>query len=160
MIRAVHAGDLDTLLHLWEALHAEGARVEPAHRPRPDARRHMEPVAREQWVRHRPFPHAFLAEEEGQPVGFIWGFVASVLPVVERSPTARIADLYVVPGHRRRGLGRALVGHFVRSAAEAGFPRVEVGTFTRDRRALRFWEAMGFGPWQVLLAHEALPGDV
>ena len=79
------------------------------------------------------------------------GFPVSHSPVFSLPSTARIGDLYVAASHRRRHIGRELVDAFVAAARASGRPRIEVGTLTRDPRAVAFWRALGFEDWQVTL---------
>lgn len=151
MIRPARRSDHDGLLDLWEDLQANGQASDPRYRPTPNARREMAAYTRDTWFDLRPFPRVLIAEVDGTLAGFIHGFPRVALPVVDLAPTARIGDLHVHEAHRRRGIGRALVNAFVEQTANAGYPRIEVGTLTADARAVAFWRAMGFGDWQVSL---------
>lgn len=154
MIRPARRSDHDDLLDLWEDLQANGQASDPRYRPTAHARREMAAFTREEWFVQRPFPRTLVYQSERGLAGFIQGFPRFALPVVALAPTARIGDLHVHPEHRRRGIGRALVDAFVEHATSAGFPRVEVGTLTKDARAVAFWRAMGFGDWQVTLVRD------
>ena len=72
---------------------------------------------------------------------------------------AYLAELYVVPGERGRGYGRALITEAIRVAREQGADYAFVITSEEDRLAQRLYEAAGFrrtegegGP--VMLAYE------
>jgi ribosomal protein S18 acetylase RimI-like enzyme len=72
---------------------------------------------------------------------------------------AYLAELYVVPGQRGRGYGRALITEAIRVAREQGADYAFVITSEEDRLAQRLYEAAGFrrtegegGP--VMLAYE------
>jgi GNAT superfamily N-acetyltransferase len=63
----------------------------------------------------------------------------------------QIRDLYVVPGARRQGIGRALIDA-VRAAAEAaGAIRLSVQTEPDNAAALQLYGASGFAPVEDLL---------
>jgi ribosomal protein S18 acetylase RimI-like enzyme len=55
-----------------------------------------------------------------------------------------IAEFYVFPSHRRRGLGRALAHLLVRWLRERGAHSVELDVLPSNVRAQRFWESVGF----------------
>jgi ribosomal protein S18 acetylase RimI-like enzyme len=59
-------------------------------------------------------------------------------------PDAYIQELYVVPGRRGEGLGRALLEAALNAAREAGAPHVELTTSEDDTEALSLYESSGF----------------
>src|SRR5215469_7766061 len=58
----------------------------------------------------------------------------------------QLRDLYVVPGARRRGVARALVGAVRHAATAAGAIRLSVQTEPGNIAALQFYRASGFVP--------------
>jgi ribosomal protein S18 acetylase RimI-like enzyme len=86
--------------------------------------------------------------------------VLRVQPSVwSRAQEAYLAELYVVPGRRGQGYGRALLGAALRISRERGADYAWVVTSEDDQRARRLYEAAGFrrtegegGP--LLLAYE------
>ncbi len=81
--------------------------------------------------------------QDGQPrvVGFLVGFVSPGDPGV-----GVIQAVGVDPNHRRLGIGRALVEHFVEDLRAAGGSTVEALAWPDNRRALHFLAALGFEP--------------
>lgn len=55
-----------------------------------------------------------------------------------------LAELYVVPERRGRGLGRALMLAVIDAARERGADRIELGTSDDDRVAIALYESLGF----------------
>jgi ribosomal protein S18 acetylase RimI-like enzyme len=55
-----------------------------------------------------------------------------------------LAELYVVPEQRRRGVGRALMEAAVREAREHGANTMDIGVDEPDLAARRLYESMGF----------------
>lgn len=55
-----------------------------------------------------------------------------------------LAELYVVPGQRGRGLGRALVVEAIGLAQARGADRIELGTSEDDVAARALYESLGF----------------
>ena len=66
-------------------------------------------------------------------------------PIHRELCRAEISDLYVVPGQRRRGLGKALVIAATRWATARGAERVEVNVSPHNPEAQAFWRAQGYG---------------
>ena len=111
----------------------------------------MQSLIRNEWVKTKPFPHAWVAEEGDDLVAFISGHPRSPHPIVAQPPTAQIGDLYVCESHRRQGLATQLVDTFINHARAARFEQIEVGTLVQDVRAVNFWRAVGFRDLSLLL---------
>jgi GNAT superfamily N-acetyltransferase len=89
---------------------------------------------------HR-FAEALLAEEAAAPVGFALFFhnFSTFLAL----PGIYLEDLFVVPEHRGRGIGRALLKHLARVAVERGCGRLEWSVLDWNRDAIGFYERLG-----------------
>ena len=59
---------------------------------------------------------------------------------------AEIKRMYVVPGARRRGLGRLLLGALEDAARDLGYSTVRLDTGPRQPRAQALYEAAGYRP--------------
>ena len=57
-----------------------------------------------------------------------------------------LEDLYVRPSFRGQGVGRGLLGHVARLAADRGCGRMEWSVLNWNRRAVGFYEALGAKP--------------
>jgi ribosomal protein S18 acetylase RimI-like enzyme len=55
-----------------------------------------------------------------------------------------LAELYVVPSQRGRGLGRALMEAAIRAARERGADTMDIGVDEADLAARRLYESLGF----------------
>jgi ribosomal protein S18 acetylase RimI-like enzyme len=55
-----------------------------------------------------------------------------------------LAELYVVPEHRGRGVGRALMQAALREARERGADTMDIGVDGSDLAARRLYESVGF----------------
>ena len=55
-----------------------------------------------------------------------------------------LAELYVVPTHRGRGLGRALLQEAIAVARSRGADRMDLGTREQDVAARALYESLGF----------------
>jgi GNAT superfamily N-acetyltransferase len=106
----------------------------------------------------RPYAEAVLAEEDGQPVGLAL-FFHNFSTFLAR-PGMYLEDLFVLPGHRGRGVGRALLAHLAQLAVERGCGRLEWAVLNWNQEAIGFYERLGARPnseWTVYrLTGEAL----
>jgi GNAT superfamily N-acetyltransferase len=57
---------------------------------------------------------------------------------------AYLEELYVEPGRRGQGIGRALLGAATEAARGAGATRMEIGTSETDTAARKLYESLGF----------------
>ncbi len=83
--------------------------------------------------------HALIAEEDGEVVGFLLGFVT------EQSP--RVAYIHLVgihPDQRRLGVGKDLYTRFTERARAAGAASMKAITTVGNEGSVRFHEALGF----------------
>jgi len=55
-----------------------------------------------------------------------------------------LAELYVIPAQRRRGLGRALMEAALREARDRGADTMDIGVDQPDLAARRLYESLGF----------------
>jgi GNAT superfamily N-acetyltransferase len=98
----------------------------------------------------RPYAEAVIAEEDGLPIGFALFF--HTFSTFLARPGIYLEDLFVLPDHRGRGVGRALLGHLAHLALERGCGRLEWAVLTWNQEAIRFYERLGARPnseWTV-----------
>jgi GNAT superfamily N-acetyltransferase len=88
--------------------------------------------------------HVLLAEVEGVPVGYsIHLFTYSSFLA---RPTLYLEDVFVLPEHRGRGLGKAFFDVLHREAKRAGCGRMEWVVLNWNRPAIRFYDKLGAAP--------------
>ncbi|WP_436523718.1 GNAT family N-acetyltransferase [Actinoplanes sp. HUAS TT8] len=91
---------------------------------------------------------ASVAELDGVGAGFL---TSAVMPASLRLGEFWVVrDLFVRPGGRRGGVGRALLDQVVTEAREAGAVRVSLQTEPGNGPALGLYEAAGFRPVEGL----------
>jgi len=116
-----------------------------------------ERLAESLFGQHR-YAETLLAEDDGTPVGFALFFhnFSTFLGL----PGVYLEDLFVMPEHRGRGVGRALLRELARLAVERGCGRLEWSVLDWNRDAIGFYERLGARPnseWTVYrLTGEAL----
>jgi GNAT superfamily N-acetyltransferase len=91
-----------------------------------------------------------IARVDGEVAGFALYF-SSFSTFLGRSGVY-LEDLFVRPAFRGRGVGKALLGQLARLAVARGCGRMEWAVLNWNRRAIRFYEALGARPvdgWTV-----------
>ncbi len=88
---------------------------------------------------------SFVVEEEGEIVGFLCGFLSQSFP-----REAYIHFVGVHPGHRHRGIAKALYGRFFAAARGLGRDTARCVTSPVNKLSIAFHERVGF---------EIEPGD-
>lgn len=116
----------------------------------------------------QPQAEVVIAEWEGEPAGFALFFHNYSTFLARRG--LYLEDLFVLPEHRGRGVGRALLAHLARVAVERGCGRFEWAVLDWNEAAIGFYRALGAVPmseWTVMrvtgealdaLAREAAAG--
>ena len=106
----------------------------------------------------RPFAEALVAEEPEGVVGFSL-FFHNYSTFVGR-PGLYLEDLFVLPEHRGRGHGKALLREVARLAVERGCGRLEWSVLDWNEPSIGFYRSLGAVPledWTVFrLTGEAL----
>ena len=148
-IRHAGADDVDALLTISSGLWAE------------DAGTHDPEVMNTDWPKQHgrasfeslvddPDRLGLLAEVGDELAAGLMGSYPELTPFV-RLREARLNSLWVLPQHRRRGLGGLLVDGFLDWARERGAPYAVVTAFTANPAAIRLYERHGFGSHTVTL---------
>jgi GNAT superfamily N-acetyltransferase len=97
-----------------------------------------------------PRAEALLAELDGSAVGFAL-FFSSYSTFLTRSGIY-LEDIYVRPGARGRGAGRALLAAVAKVAVERGAGRLEWAVLDWNEKAIGFYEHVGaerLREWQL-----------
>ena len=82
---------------------------------------------------------ALIAEEDGQVVGFLLGFVAPTTP-----PSGYVHLVGIHPDFRRRGVGHLLYEQFTERCRAAGAQRIKAITTVGNEGSIAFHRAIGF----------------
>ncbi len=132
-IRFAEPGDLGVIIELIRAL--------AAYEREPDAVR-LEP---EELARHlfgeRPYAEVLLAEDGDGVQGFALFF--HNFSTWEGKPGIYLEDLFVRPGARGRGYGRALLAELARLAVARGCARLEWSVLDWNEPAIGFYRSLG-----------------
>ena len=94
-----------------------------------------------------------IAEHDGKPVG--WAFAhdqnAELFVVEPERHHGFLAELYVTPEARGKGLGRALIEGCEAWARTRGHKLLQVGVLARNGRAIRSYEGAGYAAYGITM---------
>lgn len=94
-----------------------------------------------EWLFEKEVAEVVFAQEEGKPVGFALYFHNYSTFVGKAG--LYLEDLYVFPEYRRKGYGKALFLHLVKTALERGCGRMEWVCLNWNQASIDFYRAMG-----------------
>ena len=86
---------------------------------------------------------AFLAEDDGTIVGYLYGFFYQIPGMMPR-PVAIMDALYVEEAYRGQGIAKKLFRCFREFAEEGHADRVELKVLSDNTKAMALYEALGF----------------
>jgi GNAT superfamily N-acetyltransferase len=89
----------------------------------------------------RPYAEVLLAEEAGRVVGYALFF--HTYSTFLARPSLYLEDLFVLPEHRGRGHGKALLARLARLAVERDCGRFEWMVLDWNTPAIQFYESLG-----------------
>jgi GNAT superfamily N-acetyltransferase len=123
----------------------------------PDRRRDPD-FAMEHWrdlQRRRTKKHGIMliAQDAGQPVG--WAFahdeIGELFVVEAERRHGYLAEIFVVPEARGRGLGRALMEGCEAWARKRGHRLLTIGVLAKNPSAIRAYEGAGYTPYGIMM---------
>jgi GNAT superfamily N-acetyltransferase len=149
VIRPVVSRDQDVITGLWQALSDYHVALDP--------RLPGTTIGAAQRYAQRlierlddPFTRALVAEVDGRVVGYILGAVLDLHPdLFEHVDSGFIADIFVDPAYRQRGIARQLVQALNHWFVEQGVKQVEWQVAATNAQGIQFWEAMGGKPLMI-----------
>jgi GNAT superfamily N-acetyltransferase len=135
---------MDSLVSMWEQLRTGGARSnrDNSHVTPQDTAMRLASTLDD------PAMRVVVATYEGDIEGMAILSTAMLGPL-STEPAVHIAHVVVEGGHRRRGVGRALVAAAAAYAEEIGAEHVTVSVYPGLREASRFYARLGFSPFVV-----------
>ena len=143
LIRPVAPGDQAVIAQMWQALSDDHVHLDsrfPATVPGA-AERYAERMIE---VREDEDTRAFVAEVEGQVVGYVLGATIDLSPdLFEHEDIGFIADIYVEPTHRRQGVARRLFDAMCEWFEMRHVRHIEWQVAVANQEARHFWTAVG-----------------
>lgn len=94
-----------------------------------------------------PGAFSLIARIEGEAVGLANCFIG--FSTFAARPLVNVHDMVVLPGHRGRGIGRALLAAVEAEARRRGACKVTLEVLSGNERARALYLAIGFGDYQL-----------
>ena len=134
MLRPAQESDLDTIIELIHALAEYEREPDAVHLDRAELRAHL--------FGPRPYAEVILAETPaGESAGFALFF--HNFSTWEGKPGIYLEDVFVRPGFRGHGFGKALLAELARLAIERGCARLEWAVLDWNEPSIEFYKALG-----------------
>ena len=106
-----------------------------------------------------PDAAVFVAEADGDLIGYAYVAVESYDYMALRGPAGVLHDIIVDPERRRGGVGRRLLEAALGFVLERGLTQIVLGTAERNVAAQRFFASAGFRPTMIEMTREVqFPG--
>ena len=158
MIRLAQANDVERIGQLWSEMVAYHASLD-ARTFRP-AEGGAELYARSILDRlGDPQARVLVVEQNGDVVGYVSAMIADITTEMFKPlRCGLLADIYLQPAYRRRGLGRALVERLTIWFRAQGVDYFEWHVSASNREALAFWRTFG-GETTMLRMRAAIPEE-
>jgi ribosomal protein S18 acetylase RimI-like enzyme len=102
----------------------------------------------------RPDVFVFVAEREGEVIGYTYAGVEGNDYMALRGPAGVLYDIVVDPAARGRGVGRTLLVATLEALKSRGAPRVVLSTAERNEAAQRLFAGAGFRRTMIEMTRE------
>jgi ribosomal protein S18 acetylase RimI-like enzyme len=158
VVRRATAADLDEVVALRLALlRAHGGN--PVYgRLREDAPARARALFRDQLASTQEVTWLAVRPDTGAAVGILRCMEGRGSPLLDPPRYGYVASVYVVPGARRAGVLRALLGRAVDWSRERGLDELRLHAASDNADGLAAWQAMGFAVAEHLLVRPLDPG--
>ena len=141
-IRTGRRDDARAAARLWMQSAAEHAAYDGVYETASDAEKTMRHFLADLAASRHSF--LFVAEREHEVVAFISGDLREGSPTFRSRTWASVDDVFVAPGHRGNGIGRALLRNVEAWAREREAQGVSLQVAAGNARARKFYEELGF----------------
>lgn len=140
-IRPAQKYDLERIGDLWVILMTYHAELDPRFAIPANGRlhyiRHINLALRDNNYR------VLVAEERGQIIGYIIGYIAENPPMFPQTNYGFIADLCVIRSERRKGTGELLVTDICHWFRQRGMTNVQLNVAHHNEISQSFWRKIG-----------------
>ena len=101
-----------------------------------------------------PGAAVFVAEEDGEVIGYAYVAAESYDYMALRGPAGVLHDIIVDPERRRGGVGRLLLEAALGFVLERGLTQIVLATAERNDAAQRFFASVGFRPTMIEMTRD------
>jgi ribosomal protein S18 acetylase RimI-like enzyme len=101
-----------------------------------------------------PGAAVFVAEHNGEVIGYAYVAAESYDYMALRGPAAVLHDIIVDPERRRGGVGKQLLEAVLGFVLERGLTQIVLGTAERNEAAQGFFASVGFRPTMIEMTRD------
>ncbi len=94
----------------------------------------------------------FFAVDKNEPVGIITGRIYNTIPIKIRKKKGHISNLYVLPGHRKKGTATKLTRELLKWFKEKKIRDIGLGVFAKNSPAQKLFAKLGFKNYIIDMA--------
>jgi ribosomal protein S18 acetylase RimI-like enzyme len=142
IVRPGRRDDAEAAARLWVQSAEEHTLYDNVYATAPDAEKIMRRFLADLYS--SSYSCLLIAEENGKLVGFLSGELREGSPAFEPKTWAAVEDVYVLPGYRSQGIGSILFEEFQNWATERDTDGISLQVATKNVRARKFYENLGF----------------
>jgi GNAT superfamily N-acetyltransferase len=141
-IRAGRREDAVAAARLWMQSAEEHTSHDPVYATAPDAEKTMRRFLAD--LARNGYAFVFVATVGEEMVGFVSGELREGSPTFLPKTWASVDDVFVLPGYRNGGIGRALIASVEGWARRKGANGVSLQVAAANGRGRKFYEDLGF----------------
>lgn len=142
IVRPGRRDDAADAARLWVRSAEEHTTHDPIYTTSPEAEKTMRRFLAD--LTSSSLSFLFVAVLEDETIGFISGDLREGSPTFHPKTWASVDDVYVVPGYRSLGVGRALLKHVESWAHDKGASGISLQVAAANERGRKFYERLGF----------------
>ena len=91
----------------------------------------------------------FVVVENGKVAGMVTGRVSGTLSIVRSRKMGSISNLYVLPGHRRKGTAKQLTGALLAWFREKKIRDIRLEVYPKNTPAINIYRDFGFREYSI-----------
>ena len=142
IVRAGRRDDAADAARLWVQSAEEHTAHDPVYATTPDAEKTMRRFLADLTTSSLSF--LFVAVLDDETIGFISGDLREGSPTFHPKTWASVDDVYVAPGYRSLGVGRALLENVEFWARDKGASGISLQVAAANERGRKFYSRLGF----------------
>lgn len=100
-----------------------------------------------------------VAEVDKKIVGLMLGAIEKRPPIMKVVKFGHLKDTFVLPGYRRRGIGKILAKELMKWFESKEVEFVELESDIRNKIGVKAWKSLGFKPFMVKMKKKHLDGE-
>lgn len=91
----------------------------------------------------------FIAVERGKPVGMITGRIVETLPIKTLRRKGHASNLFIMPGHRRKGIATAMMSELLKWFRDNNVKDVRLGVHAKNASAYDMFRKFKFREYAI-----------